>query len=156
MATPLTPHDLDPNVHISLTDDLLDLTSAAALVSSPEAGAVCSPLRRYLRPISLHSLPLQSDPTHTCHRLGTTRNSFKGHAVATLSYSAYRAKCEQTMKTIARDTKERFALTAIAITHRLGDVGVGEDSVHVAASSPHRRAAFEAATFALEAVKHLR
>jgi hypothetical protein len=60
------------------------------------------------------------------------------------------------MKTIARDTKERFALTAIAITRRLGDVGVGvgEDSVHVAASSPHRRTAFEAATFALEAVKH--
>ena len=54
---------------------------------------------------------------------------------------------------IARDTKERFALTAIAITHRLGDVGIGEDSVHVAASSPHRRAAFEAASFALETVK---
>jgi len=58
------------------------------------------------------------------------------------------------MASIARDIKERFGLTGIAITHRLGEVGVGEDSVHVAVASPHRQAAFDAGREALEEIKN--
>jgi hypothetical protein len=84
-----------------------------ALVRSPEARAVVLFVGA--------CLPSASTPFHfnliylTHATIRTTRNPFNGQAVATLSYSAYRAKCEQAMNTIGRDTKERFALTAIAI-----------------------------------------
>jgi hypothetical protein len=64
MATPLAPHDLDPNIHISLTDDPLDLTSTAALVRSPEAVAVVLFVGTYL---PSPSTPFHSNPIHLTH-----------------------------------------------------------------------------------------
>ncbi|KAI5844729.1 molybdopterin synthase large subunit [Tricharina praecox] len=127
MTTP-TPSDSDPDIHITLTEDVLDLTATAALVRSPKAGAIVL-------------------------FVGTTRDTFDGQPVKTLSYSTYYAKAQRTMALIAHGIKARFGLTGIAITHRLGEVGVGEDSVHIAVASPHRQAAFDAGREALEEIK---
>jgi molybdopterin synthase catalytic subunit len=84
---------------------------------------------------------------------GTTRDNFNGRPVARLSYSAYPPLALQTLASIARAVKDKHALSAVAIAHRLGDVPVGDASVLIAVSSPHRRAAWRAGEEALEEVK---
>jgi len=64
MTAPLTPHDLDPNIHISLTDDPLDLTATAALVRSPEAGAIVLFVGTYL---PFPSTRFHFNPIHLTH-----------------------------------------------------------------------------------------
>jgi len=85
--------------------------------------------------------------------LGTTRNSFQGRTVIGLSYSAYPALTLRTMANIARNMKTKHSLNAIAIVHRLGEVPVGEESILIALSSPHRTAAWRAGEETLEEVK---
>lgn len=57
------------------------------------------------------------------------------------------------MRSIATSVRDTHALVSIAITHRLGKVDVGEESILIAVSSPHRKAAFEAGEECLERVK---
>jgi molybdopterin synthase catalytic subunit len=73
--------------------------------------------------------------------------------VLRLAYSAYPPLALRTLADIAAAAKRRHALSAVAIAHRLGDVPVGQESVLVAVSSPHRRAAWRGGEEALEEVK---
>jgi molybdopterin synthase catalytic subunit len=57
------------------------------------------------------------------------------------------------MLTIAKSIKDKHALNAVAIVHRLGDVPVGEESILIAVSSPHRQAAWKGGEEMLEEVK---
>jgi molybdopterin synthase catalytic subunit len=57
------------------------------------------------------------------------------------------------MMSIAKAIKEKYSLNAIAITHRLGECPVGEESILIAVSTPHRQAAWRAGEEALEEVK---
>jgi molybdopterin synthase catalytic subunit len=70
-----------------------------------------------------------------------------------LSYSAYVPLALRTMLSICQSVKEKHGLLGIAVTHRLGDIGIGEESVHVAVSAPHRSAAWRAGEETLELVK---
>lgn len=54
---------------------------------------------------------------------------------------------------IARDIKAKYHLQGVAIVHRLGVVPIGEDSILIAVSAPHRQAAFEGGKEALEVCK---
>jgi molybdopterin synthase catalytic subunit len=57
------------------------------------------------------------------------------------------------MMEIAKEIKEKHSLNAVAIVHRLGEVPVGEESIFIAVSSPHRQSAWRAGEEALELVK---
>jgi molybdopterin synthase catalytic subunit len=57
------------------------------------------------------------------------------------------------MMSIAKAIKQKYDLKAIAVVHRLGEVPVGEDSIIIALSSPHRQAAWRAGEETLEEVK---
>jgi molybdopterin synthase catalytic subunit len=57
------------------------------------------------------------------------------------------------MLKLARDVKQKHSLTAIAMIHRLGIVPIGEESILIAVSSPHRQAAWKAGEEALEICK---
>ena len=57
------------------------------------------------------------------------------------------------MLSIARSMKAKHELTAISIVHRLGVVPIGEESIHIALSSPHRQAAWKGGEEALELCK---
>jgi molybdopterin synthase catalytic subunit len=70
-----------------------------------------------------------------------------------LSYSAYVPLALRTMFSICQSVKDKYGLLGIAVTHRLGDIGIGEESVHVAVSAPHRSAAWRAGEETLELVK---
>jgi molybdopterin synthase catalytic subunit len=85
--------------------------------------------------------------------LGTTRDNFGGRAVKELQYQSYAPKAMQSMLEICTAVAKKWSLTSIAMVHRTGVVPIGEESILIAVSSPHRKEAFEAAEEALEECK---
>lgn len=84
---------------------------------------------------------------------GRVRDRNQGRAVARLHYDSYREMAEQVLADIRRRTLEAFAVSSVAVSHRVGTVEVGETAVAVTVAAGHRAAAFDAARFAIEAVK---
>ena len=82
-----------------------------------------------------------------------TRDSFDSKPVKQLEYSAYPALALNSMLKLAKDVKSKHSLTGIALIHRLGVVPIGEESILIAVSSPHRQAAWRAGEEALEVCK---
>ncbi|KAG6851169.1 hypothetical protein H0H93_015179 [Arthromyces matolae] len=98
--------------------------------------------------------------------IGTTRNSFQGKTVTRLEYQAYSKLAIKTMADIIHEAVANIehsedenppqvspSIIRTAVHHRLGSVSVGEPSIVIAVSSPHRRESFVACEFILESVK---
>lgn len=85
--------------------------------------------------------------------LGTTRSRSRGRDVVRLEYEAYEGMAEQEMERIATALRDRYDLTEIAIHHRVGVVGIGETSVVIAVSAPHRADALAACRDAIDELK---
>lgn len=74
--------------------------------------------------------------------VGTTRHMFEGKVVTLLEYEAYESMALKEMRKLCDRARERWPqICAVAIMHRLGRVQVGEASVIMAVSSPHRKEA---------------
>ena len=84
---------------------------------------------------------------------GTTRISSRGRTVTHLDYEAYEGMAEKVMAEIAADLQSRYELTAVAIHHRVGRVGIGDTSVVIAVSAPHRQDALAACKDAIDELK---
>lgn len=86
---------------------------------------------------------------------GTARTtSTTPHEILELEYETDVALAESRVERVIAVARERWpAVVAVAIHHRVGTVKVREPAVVVAVSSPHRREAFEAAAFCIDAVK---
>lgn len=84
---------------------------------------------------------------------GTVRDNTDGRGVTALEYEAYAEMAEAEMARIGTEMLEKWGLHGIAIRHRVGKLAVGEASVVIAASSAHRREAFEACSEALDLLK---
>lgn len=130
---------MDGCVFVSLSHDPLNPTQIIDLVRSPEAGAIVL-------------------------FAGTTRNNFDGSLspyldlqtgkrVIHLDYEAYPDMALPSLKSISLQAKIKWSLFGVAITHRLGRVPVGEESVLIAVSAGHRREAWDAAEWILEELK---
>jgi molybdopterin synthase catalytic subunit len=76
-----------------------------------------------------------------------------GRSVESLEYEAHEPMALAVLKTIADEIAERFQVDAVAIVHRTGDVPLGEPSIAVGATAPHRDAAFAAARYAIDETK---
>jgi molybdopterin synthase catalytic subunit len=87
--------------------------------------------------------------------LGTTRDENAGRNVTLLEYEGYRPMADKMLARVAGEMAERWELGGVAIGHRLGRVDVGEISLVVAASAPHRVAAFEAVGYAVDRIKQI-
>jgi molybdopterin synthase catalytic subunit/molybdopterin converting factor small subunit len=85
--------------------------------------------------------------------VGTVRSHSRGRDVIALEYEAYEEMAEEVMAGIADEIQERYDLCKVAITHRLGRVEVGETSVAIGVSAPHRQDALAACADAIEALK---
>jgi MoaE-MoaD fusion protein len=85
--------------------------------------------------------------------VGTVRNRSRGRTVRYLEYEAYGGMAEKVMAELAADLQARHELTAVAITHRVGRVEIGEPSVVIAVSAPHRAAALAACKEAIDTLK---
>jgi len=75
---------------------------------------------------------------------GVVRDNNLGRRVLYLEYDAYPEMATKVMRQIADDFKTRWPVTDIAIQHRTGRLEIGETSLLVAVSAPHRKEAFEA------------
>jgi len=84
---------------------------------------------------------------------GTTRIHSRGRDVEHLDYEAYEGMAEQVMGEIAESLAGRYALCAVAIHHRIGRVGIGDTSVVIAVSAPHRQDALAACKDAIDELK---
>jgi molybdopterin synthase catalytic subunit/molybdopterin converting factor small subunit len=111
-----------------LVDGPLDVAAVLHEVEDPEAGAVAS-------------------------FVGTVRRHSRGRDVVHLEYEAYEEMAEPMLVRLGDELTERHGLCAVAVHHRLGRVEVGEASVAIAVSAPHRSAALDACREAIETLK---
>ncbi|KAI0965005.1 Molybdopterin biosynthesis MoaE [Xylaria arbuscula] len=114
--------------YVALTYDHLQIHDVMDRVRSPQAGAIVL-------------------------FAGTTRDNFAGKPVKELQYSSYVPMALKTMLSICKDILARHGLKSIAMVHRLGTVPIGEESILIAVSAPHREAAWRAGEEALEECK---
>jgi molybdopterin synthase catalytic subunit len=84
---------------------------------------------------------------------GTTRLTSRGRTVLHLDYEAYEGMAESVMEEIAGELGGRYDLCQVAIHHRTGRVGIGDTSVVIAVSAPHRADALAACQDAIDALK---
>ena len=84
---------------------------------------------------------------------GVVRDHHEGHAVESILYEAYRPMAEKEIDKIVVHTHEQFADVAIAVVHRLGHLRVGESSIAIVCSSPHRGESFAACRMLIDRIK---
>jgi molybdopterin synthase catalytic subunit len=84
---------------------------------------------------------------------GTVRRRSRGRNVLYLEYEAYAEMAEDVMAQLAADLARKHELSAVAIHHRVGRVELGETSVVIAVSSPHRQDALAACKEAIDSLK---
>lgn len=84
---------------------------------------------------------------------GVVRNHHEGKAVESIFYDAYRPMVEKEIDKIVREVGERFPDVAIAVVHRLGHLRVGEASIAIVCSSPHRAESFDACRMMIDRIK---
>ena len=84
---------------------------------------------------------------------GVVRNHHEGKAVESIFYDAYRPMAEKEMEKIVREIEAQFPDVALAVLHRLGHLIVGDSSIAIVASSPHRAEAFAACRLVIDRIK---
>ena len=84
---------------------------------------------------------------------GCVRDNSHGRRTLYLDYDAYESMALKKLEEIAAEIHAKFAIDRVAIAHRLGRLEIGETSVLIAVSAPHRAAAFDACRFAIDTLK---
>jgi molybdopterin synthase catalytic subunit len=115
---------------IRLTHDPIDIPGLLDVVGSSQAGAVVL-------------------------FLGTTREFTHGRQTVSLDYECYHEMAEKQMVELETDARRRWPIIECGIIHRLGHIGLGEASVAIAVSTPHRRDAFEAGQWLIDTLKQV-
>jgi len=85
--------------------------------------------------------------------LGTTREFTRGRQTASLDYECYPEMAERKLAELEAEARQRWPMIECAIVHRLGRVELGEASVAVAVSTPHRADAFAAGQWLIDTLK---
>jgi molybdopterin synthase catalytic subunit len=114
---------------VALTDQPLPVGAAADWAVRPDCGAMV-----------LFSGTVRD---HAEHRTNVTK----------LVYEAYAEQVEPRLEAIAEEARKRWPVGRLALLHRTGELGLGESSVVVVASSPHRGEAFDAARYCIDTLK---
>jgi molybdopterin synthase catalytic subunit len=115
-------------------------------------------VRLTAEPIDYHALTEQvrrRDCGAVVLFLGTVRELTGGRVTAALDYEAYPAMAEKKLAEVERETRARWPVGEMALVHRVGHLDVGEVSVAVAVSCPHRAEAFEAGRHAIDRLKQV-
>lgn len=113
---------------IEITETPIDHAAVTERVRSNLAGAVCS-------------------------FLGTVREMTGDRRTSALEYESYPAMAEKTMNDLEAEARRRWPLIDLAMVHRVGHLDLGEISVAVAVSCPHRKQAFEACQWLIDTLK---
>ncbi len=113
-----------------VTADPLDASAIAAIVASPDCGAIAT-------------------------FIGIVRNEHGGRRVLWLDYEAFEPLAIKAFARIDEEAGERWPSIALAIHHRIGRLDIGQASVVIAVASPHRPEAFAACRYAIERIKQI-
>ena len=109
------------------------------------------------RPLGLEALLTETEDAE-CGALvvfgGTVRRHNHGREVVDIAYSAHGPLAEKTLAEIEAETLEKFEARHCRLVHRVGELAVGDVSVYAVVRAVHRGEAFEAARYAVEALKH--
>jgi molybdopterin converting factor subunit 1 len=129
-ASTLNATEADKKTHdfFELTTDAIDVGAVARRVVLPECGAT----------VTLD---------------GYAREWTRGRRTLHLIYDAYAPMAQRELERLGDDAHKRFEIAHIGIVHRTGRLEIGETSVVIAVSAPHRRAAFEACEWAIRELK---
>jgi molybdopterin synthase catalytic subunit len=114
----------------AITTDRLDLMGLIAAVGAEDTGALTT-------------------------FLGIVRNHNQGRRVRHLVYEAYEPLAERALGRIVEEVSDHWPSVTLALHHRVGHLDIGEASVAIAASSPHRADGFAACRYAIERVKQI-
>jgi molybdopterin synthase catalytic subunit len=114
---------------VRITSEPLRLEEAASFVADPAAGA-------------------------TCVFAGTVRNRSEAGDVRGLIYEAWEELAGRRLREVAGEMCSIWPVGRVALLHRIGALDVGETSVVVACSAPHRAEAFDACRHGIERLKH--
>ncbi len=115
---------------ITITTEPIDHAHVIDSVRSNQAGAVCS-------------------------FLGTVREMTGDRQTVALEYEAYPTMAEKTLGDLAAQAQARWPIENVAIVHRVGSLELGEISVVVAVSCPHRSESFEACRWLIDTLKEV-
>jgi len=85
--------------------------------------------------------------------IGTVRNHSSGRSVQALEYQAYESMALRMIEDIALEAKKKWGVLKISAVHRVGMVGAGEAGLVVVVSTVHRKEAFEACRYVIDAIK---
>jgi molybdopterin synthase catalytic subunit len=127
-------------------------------VSGGSDAHLVGPIRIGREPLDLAAIEASvADPAAgaTVTFVGVTRRENAGRKVIRLEYEAYEPMALREMRKIAEEAGRRFAVSRVAISHRIGVVEIGQASVAIAVSAPHRGAAFDACRFAIDRLKEI-
>ena len=116
------------HVHVAVTDRAISTDETIAQVRHPQAGAVVL-------------------------FLGTVRDNREGARVDHLEFEAYERRALRDMQTVCEEAAARWPVLGVSIIHRVGTLRVGEISVAIAVSAPHRADAFAAGKYAIDTLK---
>ncbi|HEV2295832.1 MAG TPA: molybdenum cofactor biosynthesis protein MoaE [Tepidisphaeraceae bacterium] len=121
---------MSPNDWITLSPEPLDSAAAVAFVTDGRAGGIDV-------------------------FLGTTRaeTSHDGRALIALDYEAYEQMAGEQLRELARRARAQWPIVKLALLHRTGRVALGEPSVMIAVSTPHRADAFAACRWLIDMLK---
>lgn len=107
-------------------------------------------------PIDYHAL---TESVRSAHSgavvlfLGTVRELTGGRRTVALDYEGYPQMAEVKLAELEASARSRWPIDRVGIVHRLGHLELGEISVAVAVSCPHRQQAFEAGKFLIDELK---
>lgn len=87
--------------------------------------------------------------------LGTVREMTEGRRTIALDYEAYRQMAEAKLQELVDEARARWPVVKAGIVHRLGRLELGDISVAVAVSTPHRQQAFEAGKYLIDRLKQV-
>jgi molybdopterin synthase catalytic subunit len=111
-----------------LTDDAIDLAALGATVMRPSDGACIT-------------------------FAGVVRDHHEGKPVESIFYDAYRPMAEKEMEKIVRALESDYPAVAMVVVHRLGLLHVGDASIGIVCTSPHRAEAYEASRALIDRIK---
>ena len=106
-----------------------------------------------IQPDALHDTVLRESDGAVATFAGVVRNQSQGRRTRYLVYDAYREMAEMKMAEIGREVKEKWEVDRVGMLHRVGRLDIGETSVLIAISAPHRKAALEACHYAIDRLK---
>lgn len=85
--------------------------------------------------------------------IGRARNESRGKSVTRLEYEVYDSMARKELEKIGSEVMDRWPVSRCTIVHRFGVVEIGESSVLIAVSSPHRDEAFQAVRYIIDTIK---